>query len=114
MGEAASPATLLVLVCWIATLDIVRYFTLSPFAVILVIGAASPVLLFDFLRLEKIDKIVMPGDFSGRDMARPMCFEYLDNPFQRHDNLTSFVKLSGDTMLPQETYNSRSNDTNFI
>ncbi len=47
-GEAAPRATLLVLVCWIAIPDPVRYFILSPFAFILGIGAANPVLSFDF------------------------------------------------------------------
>ena len=52
-GEAASPATLLVLVCWIAVPDPVRCFILSPFAFILGIGTASPVLPFDFLSAGK-------------------------------------------------------------
>ena len=47
-GGAASPVTLLVLVRWIASPDPVRYFILSPLAFILGIGAASPVLPFDF------------------------------------------------------------------
>ncbi len=47
-GEAASPATLLVLVCWIASPDSIRYFIFSSFAFILGIGAASPALAFDF------------------------------------------------------------------
>ena len=49
MGGAASPATLLVLACWIASPDPVRNFILSPFAFILGLGAASPVLPFAFL-----------------------------------------------------------------
>jgi hypothetical protein len=53
VGEAASPATFLVLVCWIASPDPVRYFILSPFAFILGIGAANPVLPFDFLSAGK-------------------------------------------------------------
>ncbi len=47
MGAAASLAILLVLVYWIASPDPVRYFILPPFAFMLGIGAANPVLPFD-------------------------------------------------------------------
>ncbi len=53
MGEAASPATLLVLVYWIASPDPVRYFILPSFAFLLGLGAANPVLPFDFLSAGK-------------------------------------------------------------
>jgi hypothetical protein len=53
VGEVASPATLLVLVCRIASPDFGRYFILSPFAFILGTGVANPVSPFDFLSAGK-------------------------------------------------------------
>ena len=64
VGEAVSPATLLVLVCWIASPDPVRNFILSPFAFILGIGAANPVLPFAFLVSMRVLVTMKDGKFE--------------------------------------------------
>ena len=69
MGEAASPATLLVQVCWIASPDPVRYFILSPFAFILGIGAANPVLPFVLWVSLRVLVKMQDGKFKNQDLA---------------------------------------------